>query len=70
MIVKLITAINRYIDYHIKGKRLKNINREKFSFEAMQSKLDEILTQYIKEAPKQVKLELPKLKMPKLVKNG
>ena len=60
----------KYKEYHIKGKRLKNINREKFSFEAMQSKLSDIFTEYIKESPKQVKLELPKLKMPKLVKNG
>jgi len=39
-----------------------------FSLNNMQSKLDEILDKYIPEFPKQVQLNLPKLKLPKLDK--
>ena len=58
----------KYKDYVIPAKRLKNINKEKFSFEAMQKLLDRYLSQYVPEFPKQVELNLPKLNLPKLQK--
>ena len=45
-----------------------------FSWDAMKEKVDELLTKYVPEFPKEVKLELPKLnkiEIPKLKKiNG
>ena len=45
-----------------KGKQLMDINREKFTFNKMVEKLDDIMEKYLKDAPQQVGLKLPKLK--------
>jgi hypothetical protein len=51
-----------YKNYTDKAKRQGFQSRTKFSFEAMKTKLGELFTQKIPEFPKQVQLQLPKLK--------
>jgi glycosyltransferase involved in cell wall biosynthesis len=60
-----------YKNYIDGAKRQAYKNKNEFSWEKMKEKLDEILTQYIPEFPKQVQLKLPNLKkieLPKLKK--
>jgi len=45
-----------------KGKQLMSENRDKFTLNKMTKKLDEIVNKYLKEAPQQVSIKLPKLK--------
>ena len=45
-----------------KGKQLMDINRQKFTLNKMTEKLDNIMKKYLKDAPQQVSLNLPKLK--------
>jgi len=61
-------VFENYKNYVDKGKRQGYKSRTNFSFEAMKSKLDEILDNKIPEFPKQVELQLPKLNLPKLQK--
>jgi glycosyltransferase involved in cell wall biosynthesis len=49
-------------NYTDKAKRQGFQSRTKFSFEAMKAKLDELFTAKIPEFPKQVQIQLPKLK--------
>tara|TARA_R110000744_G_scaffold177425_1_gene296267 strand:- start:18 stop:239 length:222 start_codon:yes stop_codon:yes gene_type:complete len=51
-----------YKHYTLNAKKLGIVNKSKFSLDAMTQKLGKILDQYVPEFPKQVKLELPKLK--------
>ena len=51
-----------YKHYTLSAKKLGVVNKSKFSLDAMTKKLGKILDQYVPEFPKQVKLELPKLK--------
>ena len=64
--------LNDVFDNYKKYKNLANrqgyVSRTNFSFEKMKSDIDSILTESIPEFPKQVELELPKLKLPKLKK--
>jgi len=56
---------NNYNKYKLKGKKLAIINRSKFTLDNMTEKFEEILDKYLpkfEEQPKQVKLNLPKLK--------
>ncbi len=53
---------NNYRKYSLNAKKLAIGNRAKFSLDAMTKKLGEILDKYVPEFPKEVKLELPKLK--------
>ena len=46
----------------INAKKLGIINRSKFSLNAMTKELDKILDKYVPEFPKEVQLNLPKLK--------
>ena len=57
-----------YDKYRINAKKLGYKNRTNFSFEKMKDTLDEILTKYLPEFPKQIELRLPKLNLPKLEK--
>ena len=57
-----------YESYLRRGKSQGTKNIKEFSLEAMQNKIDNIFNQYIPEFPKQVKLNLPKLQLPKLDK--
>ena len=54
-------------DYESKAKKQLLISKNKFSFKAMEKKLDKILDEYLPEFPKEVNLNLslPKLKKPK-----
>ena len=51
-----------YRKYTLNAKKLGIINRSKFSLNAMTKELDKILSKYVPEFPKEVKLKLPKLK--------
>jgi glycosyltransferase involved in cell wall biosynthesis len=64
----LTQMFKKYKNYVIPAKRLKNINKKNFSFDAMQQLLDTYLTSYVPEFPKQVELKLPSLNLPKLQK--
>lgn len=64
----LSTMYKKYKDYIVPAKRLKNKNIKEFSFESMVEQLDDYLTKYVPEFPKQVELNLPKLELPKLQK--
>jgi glycosyltransferase involved in cell wall biosynthesis len=60
-----------YKEYKEKANRQAFRSKTNFSFEKMVEQLDEYLTQYIPEFPKQVQLKLPQLKkieLPKLKK--
>jgi hypothetical protein len=64
----LLQVYKKYKNYIIPAKRLKNINKQKFSFDAMQKLLDSYLSGYVPEFPKLVDLKLPSLNLPKLQK--
>jgi hypothetical protein len=60
-----------YKNYTEKAKMQSSYSKNNFSYSKMKDKLDEILTKYIPEFPKEVKLQLPQLKkieLPKLKK--
>ena len=60
-----------YKNYVDKGKRQAYYSKTNFSFDKMQESLEQILDSNVPEISKQVQLELPKLKLPKLQKiNG
>jgi len=52
----------KYKKYTLNAKKLGVINKSKFSLDAMTRELGKILDKYVPEFPKEVKLELPKLK--------
>jgi glycosyltransferase involved in cell wall biosynthesis len=51
-----------YRKYTLNAKKLGAVNKSKFSLDAMTKELGKILDKYVPEFPKEVKLELPKLK--------
>ena len=51
-----------YKKYTLNAKKLGIVNKSKFSLDAMTRELGKILDKYVPEFPKEVKLELPKLK--------
>jgi len=55
-------VFENYKGYTEKAKRQGFQSRTKFSFDAMKEKLDKLFTEKIPEFPKQVQLQLPKLK--------
>ena len=61
-------VFDKYKKYEELGKRQRHYAKTAFSLEMMAEKLDSILSQRLPEFPKQVKLELPKLQLPKLQK--
>ena len=69
--VRINDMFENYKNYVDGAKRQAYKNKNEFSWEKMKEKLDGILTQYLPEFPKQVKLKLPQLKkieLPKLKK--
>ena len=64
----LKNVFDKYKKYEELGKRQRHYVKTTFSLEMMAEKLDSILSQRLPEFPKQVKLELPKLQLPKLQK--
>jgi glycosyltransferase involved in cell wall biosynthesis len=67
-------VFENYKNYIDNAKRQANKSKTEFSWEKMKEKINNLLTHYIPEFPKEVKLELPKLnkiEIPKLKKvNG
>ncbi len=68
-------VFKNYNNYKIRGKKQMIVNRENFSYEAMKSKLIDMVEGMMTEIPKMVELKLPtlkkeptKLKLPKLKK--
>ena len=59
-----------YKKYLEKAKRQGYRSRTDFSFEQMVNQLDQILTKYLPTFPTEVKLDLPKLNIPKLEQLG
>ncbi len=57
---------SNYKDYVHGAKRQKNFIKENFSFDTMVKVLDQTLSKYLPDFPKQVELKLPKLKLPNL----
>jgi len=55
-------VFNNYNKYKLKGKKLAIMNKTKFSLDAMTEKFGKILDKYVPEFPKEVPLNLPKLK--------
>ena len=51
-----------YRKYTLNAKKLGMVNKSKFSLDAMTKELGKILDKYVPEFPKEVKLNLPKLK--------
>ena len=61
-------VFDKYKKHEELGKRQRHYVKTTFSLEMMAEKLDSILSQRLPEFPKEVKLELPKLQLPKLQK--
>ena len=59
---------NNYFDIKRNAERLMNKNRKFFTLEGMYTKLGEILGEHLKDMPTENKLNLPKVKLPKLKK--
>ena len=57
-----------YKKYQNNANRQAYKSKTEFSWEKMLERIDQVLTQYIPEFPKEVQLQLPKLKLPKLQK--
>lgn len=55
-----------YKKYSTLGKKQRHFSRSNFSFENMQTVLDENLTKYVPDFPSKVELTMPKLNLPKL----
>ena len=51
-----------YKKYTLRADKLSKVNRSKFSLKRMTTELGDILDKYVPEFPKEVKLQLPKLK--------
>jgi hypothetical protein len=58
----------KYKQYILGGKQQKQYSKSNFSFEKMQELISTILEKNVPEFPKQLKLVLPKLELPKLKK--
>jgi glycosyltransferase involved in cell wall biosynthesis len=64
-IVDMFEDYKKYIDG---GKRQAYKSKNEFSWDQMKNKIDELFTQHIPEFPKQIQIQLPKLK--KVESNG
>ena len=58
----LKTVYKGYRKYKLGAKKLATYNKVKFSLDGMTKKLGKILDEYVPEFPKEIKLNLPKLK--------
>jgi hypothetical protein len=61
-------TFKHYKKYIVPAKKQKFTNSKEFSFEKMTEILDKYLTDNVPEFPKEIKLTLPKLELPKLQK--
>lgn len=64
----LKNVFSKYKNYQELAKRQRHYVNTNFTLDKMSQKLDSILNEYLPDFPKQVKLELPKLQLPKLEK--
>jgi hypothetical protein len=60
--LRMKDVYTNYKKYTLNAKKLGIVNKSKFSLNAMTRDLGKILDKYVPEFPKEVKLELPKLK--------
>ena len=67
-VVAMRDVFTNYKNYKEKATRQAYKSRTEFGFNQMVTQLKEHLNQYVPEFPKEVKLELPKLELPKLKK--
>ena len=58
----MLDVFKKYDKYKIRGKKQMIVNRENFSFEAMKTKLIDMVESMMGDIPKQVELKLPTLK--------
>ena len=58
----MMDVYKNYKKYTLNARKLSMVNKSRFSLDAMTKKLGEILDDNVPEFPKEVKLELPKLK--------
>ena len=58
----MMDVYKNYKKYTANARKLSMVNKSRFSLDAMTKKLGEILDDNVPEFPKEVKLELPKLK--------
>ena len=58
----MMDVYKNYKKYTLNARKLSMVNKSRFSLDAMTKKLGEILDNNVPEFPKEVKLELPKLK--------
>ena len=55
-------VFKNYNKYLVNAQKLMIINKSKFTHDKMREKLESIIDDVVKDVPKQVKLNLPKLK--------
>ena len=58
----MMDVFKSYKKYTLNAKKLSMMNKKMFSLDAMTRRFGQILDEYLPEFPKEVKLELPKLK--------
>ena len=58
----MMDVFKSYKKYTLNAKKLSMMNKKMFSLDAMTKRFGQILDEYLPEFPKEVKLELPKLK--------
>ena len=58
----MMDVFKSYKKYTLNAKKLSMMNKKMFSLDAMTRRFEQILDEYLPEFPKEVKLELPKLK--------
>ena len=61
-VAKMKDVFKNYRKYTLNAKKLAIVNKSKFSLDAMTKQLGRLLDEYVPEFPKEVTLELPKLK--------
>ena len=58
----MIDVFKNYTKYLVKSKQLQMYCKNTFNFEKMKYKLDDIVSNIMKDIPKEISLKLPKLK--------
>ncbi len=64
----MVDVNQNYKEWKVKGKKQGNYSRANFSFDVMKNQLSDTLERNVPEIAKTVKLELPKIQLPKLRK--
>jgi len=61
-----VDTFENYKKYQELGKRQAHLSKTEFSWEAMHTKFDGLLSEYLDKLPKEVPLNMPKMNLPKL----